>query len=270
MFSYLRSFGSKMKIFQIERDKNKGLGCCHQYLPSLDILTLISISHFQHEEDWSHVSNGTNSMQGKKEIKKNTTQKTQTHFAFRKSFKTIKILWSAHLCPLHYATNAGYLTTGQSSFLALPIYIFITPLNSYFYSLLHSHLWHYKYVSSLFCCGGLVFMPSATHLAWSNQPPEFQKQTYRSLFTTTTTTKSPPCHFLAAFIISFRSAMTANSSGKDRINWNVKTKKNCLQFSSKGKENLYRHTAAPINMHRSITYYTHIDGLYRYAVKTCK
>lgn len=113
----------------------------------------------------------------KKEIKKNTTQKTQTHFAFRKSFKTIKILWSAHLCPLHYATNAGYLTTGQSSFLALPIYIFITPLNSYFYSLLHSHLWHYKYVSSLFCCGGLVFMPSATHLASSNQPPEFQKQT---------------------------------------------------------------------------------------------
>lgn len=82
--------------------------------------------------------------------------------------------------------------------------------------------------------------------------------------------KSPPCHFLTAFIISFRFAITANSSGKDRINFNVKTKKNCLQFSSKSKESLYRHTNAPINMHRSITYYTHIDGLYRQADKTCK
>lgn len=155
----------RVKLFQIKRDKNKALGCCQQCLPSLDILTLITISYFQPEESLSYVSNGTNPTQKKK----------KKHFTFRKSFKTIKIVWSAHLCPLHYATNAGYLITWQSSFPALPLHIFIIRLDSYFYSLLH--LWHYKYISSLFCCGGLDFTPSATHLAWSNQPPEFQKQT---------------------------------------------------------------------------------------------
>lgn len=165
----------RVKLFQIKRDKNKGLECCHQYLPSLDILTLIIISYFQHEEGLSCVSNESNPMQQKTRNKdgKHNIKKPKPTLPSRKSFKTIKILWSVHLCPLHYATNTGYLTTWQNSFLALPLYIFIIPLDWYFYSLLHSHLWHYKHVSSQFCCGGLGFMPSATHLARSNQPPEF-------------------------------------------------------------------------------------------------
>lgn len=167
----------RLKLFQIKRDKIKGLGCCHQYLPSVDILTLITIFYLQHEEGLSHVSNGTNPTQiiNRNNKGKQHTKNPKPIFPSERALKPSKLC--VHSCPLHYATNAGYLTTWQSSFLALPLCIFIIPLDSYFYSLLHSHLWHYKYLSSLFCCGGLAFMPSATHLAWSNQPPEFQKQT---------------------------------------------------------------------------------------------
>lgn len=140
----------RVKLFQIKRDKNKGLECCHQYLPSLDILTLIIISYFQHEEGLSCVSNESNPMQQKTRNKdgKHNIKKTQTHFTLKKEFQNhqnsvkcslvpsalcyqyrvpynlTKLISSTTIIHFHHSTRLVFLQSATFTFVALQTCIF--------------------------------------------------------------------------------------------------------------------------------------------------
>lgn len=108
------------------------MGWSHQYLPSMNILTWITISSFQHEEDSSHWSNPHRN-------------KKSPHFMLRNSFKawyfdTKKMVitrtvtdyslarWifisSVSLIYSHHSTRFTFLHSTTFTFLALPICIF--------------------------------------------------------------------------------------------------------------------------------------------------
>lgn len=108
------------------------MGWSHQYLPSVNILTWITISSFQHEEDSSHWSNPHRN-------------KKSPHFMLRNSFKDwyfdtkkmvitrtvtdYSLAWwifisSVSLIYLHHSTRFTFLHSTTFTFLSLPMCIF--------------------------------------------------------------------------------------------------------------------------------------------------
>lgn len=141
---------------------------------------------------------------------------------------------------------------GEYSFLVLALYTCIILLDSHFYILPHSHFYHYQCVFSLFCYGGLAFMPSTIHLAWSNQVSGLQKHIAM------TEQRSLPLHFLTAFLTP--SAFWTLKILPRKIRWILllkkkKSKKNCLAFNQNQWKCVCVYVEMHEHMHISITYY---------------